>query len=367
MESTTVNINVTLVLKLVTTAWEKTKTTKDTFMEEVESFIIFKIGNFINIYYYPVLIPIGLVGNTLSFLVMIKPNNRKMSTCIYMAAISINDNIMMYMICHDYLVSAAQIHKWNPFECKFLGFLALFALQNSTFLVVAMTLDKYIAIRWPHRAAPYSTPRRSKMITVGLYVSACIYNIPHFFLSTVIGGQCFNLGISSLITKVYSWLSFVLNAIIPFTMLIHMNYVIVKSIRKSRDMFAADNKTIEGGRGQELDVRQRTMKSAEKQVTIMLVLVTTLFLLLLCPTYCRFIFLVFVKLDTPVEYAKAILFFHVTSLLYISNSGINFFLYCISGKKFRNDLKQLLCCSDTRRKVQLFSSYWNQHSKTEEA
>ena len=82
--STTVNNNATLVLNLPTTAQE-TETAKDTFMKEVESYSIFTIGKFIDIYCYPFVISIGLVGSTLSFLFMMKPNNRKMSTCIYMA------------------------------------------------------------------------------------------------------------------------------------------------------------------------------------------------------------------------------------------------------------------------------------------
>ena len=184
-----------------------------------------------------------------------------------------------------------------------------------------------------------------------MYVFACIYNIPQFFLSSVIDGHCVNLGISSLMTKVYSWFSFVLNAVIPFTMLIHMNYVIVKAVRKSRRMFRSDDKTTREGRGQELDARQRTMKSAQNQVTIMLLLVTTLFLILLFPTYCRYLLLVFIKRDTPLKYVNIMFLFRISALLYISNSGINFFLYCISGKKFRNDLKELLYCSDTRRKL----------------
>ena len=239
MESTTVNNSTTSGLNLVT-PWEVTETTKDTFMEKVESYIIFKIGNFIDTYYYPVFIPVALVGNTLSFLIMVKQNSRKMSTCIYMAAISINDNLMIYMNCHDYLAVVVQIHKWYHFECKFLAFVALFALQNSTFLVVAMTIDKYIAIKWPHKAATYSTPRRAKMIAVGVYVCAFVYNIPHIFLSSVIGGQCINFGISSVFSRVYSWFSFVLNAIIPFTMLIHMNFIIVKAVKKSRKMFRSN-------------------------------------------------------------------------------------------------------------------------------
>ena len=86
------------MVNITITEWDESEvTTKDTFMEEVEGYTIFKIADFINFYWFPVLIPVGLVGNILSFLVMIKPNNRKMSTCIYMAAISINDNIMMLM------------------------------------------------------------------------------------------------------------------------------------------------------------------------------------------------------------------------------------------------------------------------------
>ena len=77
----------------------------------------------------------------------------------------------------------------------------------------------------------------------------------------------------------------------------------------------------------------------------MLLLVTTLFLILLCPTYVRFIYLSFADPDTPLEYANQILIFQITVRLYMTNSAVNFFLYCISGKKFRNDLKEILRCS----------------------
>ena len=105
-----------------------------------------------------------------------------------------------------------------------------------------MTIDKYIAIKWPHRTATYSTPRRSRMIVVCLYGSVFIYNIPHFLLSSKVGDRCLAYGISSLLAKVYSWFSFVLNAVIPFTFLIHMNYVIVKTVRNSHKTFRANDK-----------------------------------------------------------------------------------------------------------------------------
>ena len=86
--------------------------------------------------------------------------------------------------------------------------------------------------------------------------------------------------------------------------------------------------------------RQRAMKSTENQLTIMLLLVTMLFMILMIPTYLRFIYTNFAPRDTPANYSSLILFFHISNKLYITNNGINFFLYCISGQKFQNDLKE---------------------------
>ena len=343
MESITFSTAKTADRNLSSPAVERLQvTTIDTFMEQVEFYMAFKIANFINTYWFPVLIPIGLVGNILSLIVMIKPKNRKMSTCIYMAAISINDNLMMASSLNNFLVIVMEIHKWYLWECKLATFCALFALQNSSFQVLAMTVDKYIAIKWPHKAATYSTPKRAKMIAVGLSVCAFTYNSPHFYLTHLLDGQCLAYGTGGVLSKIYPWFSFVLNAIIPFTSLIYMNIVIVKAVRNSREMFAAKGTNTGTVINKGMDTRQKTMKSDENQLTIMLLLVTTLFLILLCPTYIRFIYLAFADRDTPSQYANSMLFFQVSSKLYSTNSGINFFLYCISGQKFRKDLKEIL-------------------------
>ena len=201
-----------------------------------------------------------------------------------------------------------------------------------------MTFDKFVAIKWPHRSAIYSTPRKAKMITVTIIICVAIYNLPHFFITTVVAGNCYGYSAKSIATKIYSWFTIVVNGIIPFTLLIHMNYVIVKTVRKSCRMFSSNV----GSAG--IDARQKTMKSAQNQLTTMLLLVTTLFLILLLPTYIRFIYAAFVISDTPSKYAISLFFIEFSYKLYATNSGINCFLYCVSGRKFRNDLKEILCC-----------------------
>ena len=323
-------------------------TISDNFMAEVETYVTFQIATTLNVYWFPILVPIGLVGNTLSFLVMIKPSNRKTSTCIYMAVLSINDNLMMCLALYDWLISVVHIHQWYLLECKIFAFLVFLGLLNSTFQVVFMTMDKYIAIKWPHRAATYSTPRKTRIIVFGTFVSVTTFNIPHLFISNIVGGECVGYVTGGRITKVYSWSTFVINATIPFSMLIYMNLIIVKTVRKSNKLFG--NKGIVSGYNTQnvinkaIENRQRILKSVNNQLTIMLLLVTTLFLILLIPTYVRFIYWNLIRRDSPSVYASSMLFFQITYKLYVTNSGINFFLYCSSGQKFRRDLKEIICC-----------------------
>ena len=305
--------------------------TPDFFIQEAETYMTYKVAKFIDNYYFPVLIPMGLVGNTLSFLVMIRSNNRKISTCIYMAAISINDNLMMAWTFRTWYSFTFKSN--YPKLCKLTAYGSYLILQNSTFQIVAMTIDKYIAIKWPHKAAAYSSPNRAKIIIFAILIFAALYNLPHYFMANVVEGQC-GFSVESILTKVHSWISFVLNGIIPFTLLIHMNYVIVRTVRQSRKMFSST-----AG----IETRQKSMKSAESQLTTMLVLVTTLFLILILPSYIRFIYAAFVRTDTPSKFADSLLISEISYHLYVTNSGINFLLYCISGQRFRNDLKEIVC------------------------
>ena len=204
MEATPDNMAETTRNVLHNFSTEITTSRADIFMEKVETLITLQIPTFLKIYWFPMLVPIGLVGNTLSFLVMIKPKNRAISTCIHMAAISVNDNFMMLMATRNWLATELKIYKRNSVECKVTSFLVLLILQNSTFQILAMTVDKYIAIKWPHRAASYSTPKTAKATIAAVFICVVIYNVPHFFASKLIGLQCFGYRTGGVVTKVYS-------------------------------------------------------------------------------------------------------------------------------------------------------------------
>ena len=278
------------------------------FMEKVEEYMAFKVALQINFYWYPILAPIGLVGNTLSFLVMIKPNNRKISTCIYMAAISVNDNLMMLLALHNWFVSTQHILQWHVAQCKAVSFLTGISLHSSRYLVLAMTVDKYVAIKWPHKAATYSTPRKVKFILMGVFIFSLLFNFSHIFLTSLVRGKCRGYVLGGLISKVMPWISFFVNEMIIFLMLIYMNSIIIQTIKNSGKIFeSASELKHESHSEKGMEKRQEKIKSAENQLTVMLLLVTILYLVLQIPAYIKTIYLTFVTQDTPSKYVSSVL------------------------------------------------------------
>ena len=84
------------------------------------------------------------------------------------------------------------------------------------------------------------------------------------------------------------------------------------------------------------------LRSSEKQIVIMLLLVTFGFLILMTPSYGMILYTVLVDFSSsPKLYAGFFLFASIGQKTFYTNFGINFYLYVISGSKFRSDLLKL--------------------------
>ena len=97
-----------------------------------------------------------------------------------------------------------------------------------------------------------------------------------------------------------------------------------------------------GGQGQS---EGESMKNTERQITIMLLLVTFGFLILSTPGYIMVFYTNYIDVRKSAHtFAGYYLFYNVGQKTFYSNYGINFFLYVISGRKFREDLIKLFSC-----------------------
>ena len=215
--------------------------------------------------------------------------------------------------------------------------------MSSMLFILSMTFDKVFGIIKPHKAASFNTVKRAKIIIILIVIVSCLFNIPYLFTITTSGLQCV-MDLTKFENKFYFWLTCVVQFVIPFILLLSMNSVIIHTLRirsQSNMLMSTDQ-----GQGQ-----NRQTKGSETQIFAILLLVAFGFFVLITPLYAFNVYVsVFDYSKTPQRFAFFYMFYEIVVKMYYTNNGINFFLYVISGPKFRTDLMKLFQCCELNRK-----------------
>ena len=137
--------------------------------------------------------------------------------------------------------------------------------------------------------------------------------------------------------EIYYWLSFIVNYAFPFMALLIMNSFIIHTIRNRLKLSGTN---------------ESQFKTSDKQIFMILLLVTFSFLVLTTTAYMLFLFNMIVNFNKSAKYKAGFsLFYTVSQKTWFTNSAINFFLYILSGTKFRNDFLYLFGCNKKKDTV----------------
>ena len=199
-----------------------------------------------------------------------------------------------------------------------------------------MTFERFYSIIRPHKAASFNTVKRAKITISCIYIFSMLWHIPHFFIATNNGKYCIQNSIAqdNIIGELHYWMSEVISFFFPFLSLLTMNCVIIHTLRQRSKQNMSEGQ----GHSESHDAKS---KQSERQVFSMLLLVTFAYLTLTTPVKSLIFYLTFYQGNTADYYADLALFYQIGEKTYYTNHGINFFLYVMSGQKFRNDLKNL--------------------------
>ena len=221
-----------------------------------------------------------------------------------------------------------------------------------TYLILAMTFERFYSIVRPHKASSFNTVQKAKQTCFCIIVMCIIYNIPQAFLFEAREYTCvaYAKNMNTLGTMYYG-LSVILDFIFPFVALLAMNSVIIHTIRTRKILSVTSQK------GQ----KDQKFKMHEKQIYAMLLLVSFAFLILTTSPYVLFLFNLIIDFNqlSPKYQAAHVLVYSITQKLNCTNNGINFFLYVLSGKKFRDDFLQLFRCRRHNKTFMTNSSFTN--------
>lgn len=294
----------------------------------------------------PIFVLLGLLGNLLSIIVWSRRTMRS-STGRYLSALAIADTgVLMWFFLVDSVPMFAPEVKNSAVYAVFFAYLGypiffLFVVCSIWFMV-GVTVDRFIMVCLITKAKAYCNEKRAHLGIFLILGSCFLINIPHFWSYTVDferGGN--GTGPALLKTEFQKgegammyefWIHCIFLVLVPWFSVFSLNVAIIGKINQTNKKMMS-KKTAESA---------DMCKRSENQITRLLMVVTFSFLVLIgfqCIAQCFFMLM-------PAEFDKEIIdeAYAVAKLGVVINSSINFFLYCLSGRRFRTELLMVFGC-----------------------
>jgi hypothetical protein len=139
----------------------------------------YQVGEFMAHYYTPGVVLFGSIGNILSVIVFLKTKLRFLSSSYYLAALGINDTCFLlgsFVAWLDYL--NIDIYNKN-YYCQFFTFMSGLCTFLSVWIVVAFTVERFIAVVYPLKRQTMCTVKRACMVLSGLFSIGSLICIPY--------------------------------------------------------------------------------------------------------------------------------------------------------------------------------------------
>ena len=325
------------------------------------------------LYVPPVLLVVGTFGNVFSFCVLIE-NLKKASTYTYFSALAIADLLVLYVGLLRIWVGqlSVDIEDESDFLCKLMIFLGYFTSHVSVWLIVAVTMERAIVVSFPLHVPRICNIRYARSLIVCLFVVFVGINV-HFFWTVKLSyiqfnettlAKCHAAPNHIELNEVYwPWIDAILYSFLPFTLILILNAMIIKNvIMARRNRNALQQQYVLTTRNRSIPARRSQCEKSRK-ITIMLLAVSFTFIFTTLPMNSLLIYKsVFIVDDDDEKFARMKLLYTIAELLMYSNHSVNFFLYCATGRKFRDQFVALFSrclsgkmCMRKRRKTFRYS------------
>ena len=283
----------------------------------------------------PLLFFIGTIGNVLSGVVMMRRSLRTSITSFFLVTLAVVDTFMLWnglMRQYPRYAHSIFVRSHSLAACRLHIFLTYWGGQFAAWILVCMTMERFFAIFSPHKSKQYVS-KLSCGIVVGVIGVLLAGLNEHFFKTHLLVfyyGRYYCVTDSNygdFMQQIWTWIDFAFFSFIPFGILVIANAGIILRIAHSNYVRKHNMKQSSGG------VKMTSM-------TAILLTVSLIFLLTTAPISIYLVIQENVKQSTTQEERalNSLWWAIVVNVNYV-NHACNFFLYCISGPRFRRELR----------------------------
>lgn len=284
----------------------------------------------LKIYFTPLLLFAGTFGNLLSLVVFSRQKFRQSPTAFYFRVLAIADTLVLYVgLWPNWLRDAFDVHVFpiTDAACGALVYLKYLLSDCAVWVLVLMTVERYIDVIRPHTAQRLFTWRRLWASVLLTILTLAVVNLPSAWIAIAAQDRTIHpcaVGNHQLGYLIWPCVDLALYCLLPFLIMLTCNVAIIRNIVNMQHACG----------------RHGNRHDETTTLTIMLLTVTFGFLLLTSPFAVYAITVYHFQTVAPRAY---LLFYFIASYLRYVNHVINFPLYCLSGKIFRKELKQMCC------------------------
>ena len=306
----------------------------------VQRYLVFRSA------FYPIMILLGVFGNIMTIVIMRRLKSNRSAMDRYFLSLAVVDlSVLITASFPTWLRSATGFRLLSSHDaiCKIFGFGYNMATASSGWILATMATHRALMVTWPHRVNAICTPRRSWCAVIAIVVFSFVT-----FSHTLYGfeviyplGFCGTKGkYAVFLEEIWANVELFLDFLLPIVCILLSNIVLVRklrvSVREASDQLAtSETQTVS---------RAKTVNS----VTLQAVGVSCAFIVLTSPVSIynimdltsQFTYLTITDLHTfaVIKTMQSVFF-----MLRYMNYSVNFYLYCLTGSKFRNQFKNIVC------------------------
>lgn len=318
--------------------------------EPSNSMGVSSIDEYMWIYFSPIVLILGLCGNILTIVVMRRKRLRGTTTSVYMPVMAVFDTVALcYGIAPEWFKATelVEFRELHPFLCKQEKFVFYTASDAAIWVLVLFTVDRFVAVSFPLQKSRVCVPRRSK-IACAVAFALCVAKNLHVFWTR--GAEYVQRGVlltncgkpepyKTFESRHRPWMALALISVLPFCILLFCNCVIIWKLAKSSSRQQVEMRKSYSSQTTTTTTTKTTVERSKtfKQTTMMCLSASFVFLVCVIPSIVMLIGKPYWSDTDSYEVAKA-----VNNQLAYLNHSINFFLYCLTGQKFRYELVSLM-------------------------
>jgi len=210
--------------------------------ENLMTYDNFRLHKQLQLYVPPVLLLLGSVGNVLSLVILTRPAMRKYSAYVYLAVLAAADTLVLYvglmrlwlgqLTGHDLLDA-------SDWTCRLVTVVAYTVSDYSGWLIIAVTLERYVAVCHPLSTSMGGSQRAKTLATLGgLLAVLTAVNVHFLWTVRVVDIEYGNSTISTcagadyevLVAEVWPWVDAAIYSFVPFLVIIVLNTLIIRQV-----------------------------------------------------------------------------------------------------------------------------------------